>query len=90
MLDLITNKKYLSLGYSYNTDVNITSSLRIITPYFFKRNNAWALDGPMKLPGNVGELLKNVKDLYQAIFKTWSVHQSSPSGRSTRLASTLR
>ena len=75
LLDLISNEiNSLPLGYSYHTDENNTSSLRIITPNFFKlgRNNARTISGPVRLPNNGGELVKNVQDLYKAIFKTWS------------------
>ena len=75
LLDLITNEiNSLPLGFSYHTDENNTSSLRIITPNFFKlgRNNARTISGPVRLPNDGGELVKNVQDLYKAIFKTWS------------------
>ena len=75
LLDLISNEiNSLPLGFSYHTDENSTSSLRIITPNFFKlgRNNDRTISGPVRLPNDGGELVKNVQDLYKAIFKTWS------------------
>ena len=75
LLDLVTNEiNSLPLGYSYGREENNSSSLKIITPNFFKfgRNNARSLTGPIRLPANGGELVKNVNELYQAMFKTWS------------------
>ena len=48
--------------------------MKVITPNFFKigRNNKRALDGPIDLPRDGGELLKKVNETYQGLFKLWS------------------
>ena len=37
------------------------------------RCNERSLDGPMKLPGGVGEMLADVEKVYDAWFKIWNI-----------------
>ena len=68
------NYNSLPLGYKYDRSITNTPLLKIITPNFFKmgRNNNRALDGPLRVPGGGGELLKNINDMYDGIFKLWA------------------
>ena len=68
------NYNSLPLGYKYDRSLTNTPMLKIITPNFFKmgRNNNRALDGPVRMPGDGGELLKSVNELYDGMFKLWA------------------
>ena len=68
------NYNSLPLGYKYDRSITNSPMLKIITPNFFKmgRNNNRALDGPIRMPGNGGELLQQVNQLYDGIFKLWA------------------
>ena len=68
------NYNSLPLGYSYDRSSSNTPLLKIITPNFFKmgRNNNRALEGPVKMPGDGGELLKKINETYEAMFRLWS------------------
>ena len=68
------NYNSLPLGYKYDRSITNSPMLKIITPNFFKmgRNNNRALDGPIRMPGDGGELLQQVNQLYDGIFKLWA------------------
>ena len=75
LLKLVENNyNSLPIGYSFDRSSSNTPMLKIITPNFFKfgRNNDRALDGPVNLPQNGGELLERVNETYQGLFKLWS------------------
>ena len=75
LLKLVENDyNSLPIGYSYDRSLSNTPLLKIITPNFFKlgRNNNRALESPIEVPNNGGELLQKVNDTYQGLFKLWS------------------
>ena len=75
LLKLVENNyNSLPLGYSYDRSQDNTPLFKIITPNFFKmgRNNQRALDGPVRLPTDGGEMLEKVYETYDAIFKLWA------------------
>ena len=75
LLKLVENNyNSLPLGFRYDRSITNTPLLKIITPNFFKmgRNNNRALEGPVRMPGGGGELLKNVNEVYDGIFKLWA------------------
>ena len=68
------NYNSLPLGYSYDRSLDNTPLFKIITPNFFKmgRNNQRALEGPVRLPNDGGEMLEKVYETYDAMFKLWA------------------
>jgi hypothetical protein len=68
------NYNSLPLGYSYDRSQDNTPLYKIITPNFFKmgRNNQRALDGPVRLPTDGGEMLEKVYEMYDVMFKLWA------------------
>ena len=75
LLKLVENNyNSLPLGYSLDRSLDNSPLYKIITPNFFKfgRNNQRALDGPVRLPTDGGEILQKVYDMYQLFFKLWA------------------
>ena len=75
LLKLVENNyNSLPIGYSYDRSLSNTPLSKIITPNFFKfgRNNDRALEGPIELPNNGGELMQSVNETYKGLFKLWS------------------
>ena len=63
----------LPLGYHQHERAGGTPLLKIITPNHLKmgRINNRVLDGPMRLPKNKEEYLKNAREMYDAWFAIW-------------------
>ena len=75
LLKLVENNyNSLPLGYSFDRSQDNSPLFKIITPNFFKmgRNNQRALDGPVRLPTDGGEILEKVYEMYDAMLKLWA------------------
>ena len=76
LLKLVENQlNNLPIGYTYGRDQDNTSLLKMLVPNMLRvgRSNMRALDGPMRMPSTVGELLVEVQKIYDCWFKIWNV-----------------
>ena len=74
-LKLIENQiNDLPFGFSYSRSSENTPLLKLIFPNLLRigRNNSRSLNGPIKLPKDVEDLMKNVKKAYDAFYKVWN------------------
>ena len=75
VLKLVENDiNNLPLGYAYGRDGDNSPLLRLIFPNMLKigRLNSRALDGPVRMPKNPGELMEKIEKGYSAFFKVWN------------------
>ena len=63
----------LPLGFHYSRAADNTPLLRIISPNMLRtgRLNQRSMEGPIRLPENRKEMLKQVEETYLAWFKIW-------------------
>ena len=63
----------LPLGFHYSRAADNTPLLRIISPNMLRtgRSNQRSMEGPVRLPENRKEMLKQVEETYLAWFKIW-------------------
>ena len=76
LMKLIENDiNNIPLGYSYGRDSDNSPLLKLIFPNMLRigRINQRALDGPIKLPGGVGELAEKVEKGYSVFFKLLNI-----------------
>ena len=64
----------LPLGYHYGRDDDNSALLKIITPNMLRvgRINKRALDGPLRLPKDRGEIMAKVCEIYDSWFRVWA------------------
>ena len=65
----------ISSGYSYDRNQENSPMLKLTFPNLLRteRNNTRALDGPITTPKNPEELLDEVVDVFESIFKEWNM-----------------
>ena len=75
VLKLIENDlNNLPFGYSYGRSQENSPMLKLIFPNLLRigRNNTQALDGPITMPKNPGELMDKIVGTYESFFKVWN------------------
>ena len=63
-----------SSGYSYGRNQENSPMLKLIFPNLLRigRNNTRALDGPITMPKNPGELMDKIVGAYESFFEVWN------------------
>merc|ERR1711867_190294 len=75
VLKLIKNDlNNLPFGYSYGRSQENSPMLKLIFPNLLRigRNNTRALDGPITMPKNPGQLMDKIIGAYESFFEVWN------------------
>ena len=75
LMKLIENDlNNLPFGYCYGRKSDNSPLLKLVFPNLLRigRNNSRALDGPIKIPKNPGDLVKRVNEAYSTFYNLWN------------------